>query len=56
MPKGFDLQCAAGKSARVWQQGKGGQLAPGQAMVLLPAKELDPAKQVAGKEKAAFLM
>jgi hypothetical protein len=28
MPKGFDLRCAAGKTARVWQQGKGGGLKP----------------------------
>ena len=31
MPKGFNLQCAAGKTARVWLQGKGGGLKPGQA-------------------------
>ena len=36
MPKGFNLRCAAGKTARVWLQGKGGGLKPGQAMVLLP--------------------
>ena len=24
MPKEFNLQCAAGKTARVWLQGKGG--------------------------------
>lgn len=36
--KGFDLRCAAGKTARVWLQGKGGDLKPGQAMVLLPPK------------------
>lgn len=29
MPKGFNLRCAAGKAARVWLQGKGGELAPG---------------------------
>jgi hypothetical protein len=23
MPKGFNLRCAAGKTARVWEQGKG---------------------------------
>ena len=34
MPKGFDLRCAAGKTAHVWQQGKGGGLKPGQAFVL----------------------
>ena len=39
MPKGFNLQCAAGKTARVWLQGKGGGLKPGQAAVLLPPKE-----------------
>lgn len=38
MPKGFFLQCAAGKTARVWQQGKGGGLTPGKALVLLPPK------------------
>jgi hypothetical protein len=38
MPKGFNLRCAAGKTARVWLQGKGGGLAPGQALVLLPVK------------------
>lgn len=39
MPKGFNLRCAAGKTARVWLQGKGGGLKPGQAAVLLPPKE-----------------
>ena len=39
MPKGFNLQCAAGKPARVWLQGKGGALKPGQAAVLLLPKE-----------------
>jgi hypothetical protein len=39
MAKGFNLRCAAGKTARVWQQGKGGGLKPGQAFVLLPKKE-----------------
>jgi hypothetical protein len=38
MPKGFDLKCEAGKTARVWLQGKGGGLTPGQALVLLPPK------------------
>jgi hypothetical protein len=38
MPKGFDLKCGAGKTARVWLQGKGGGLTPGQALVLLPPK------------------
>ena len=36
MPKGFNLQCAAGKTARVWLQGTGGGLKPGEAAVLLP--------------------
>jgi hypothetical protein len=39
MPKGFDLRCAAGKTARVWLQGKGGALTPGEALVLLPVKD-----------------
>ena len=39
MPKGLNLKCAAWKTARVWLQGKGGGLAPGQALVLLPVKE-----------------
>jgi hypothetical protein len=39
MLKGFNLRCAAGKTARVWVQGKGGGLKPGQAFVLLPRKE-----------------
>lgn len=39
MPKGFDLRCGAGKTARVWLQGKGGVLVPRQAMVLLPVKD-----------------
>jgi hypothetical protein len=38
MPKGFDLKCGAGKTARVWLQGKGGGLTPGRALVLLPPK------------------
>ena len=38
MPKGFNLQCAAGTTARVWLQGKGGGLKPGQVAVLLPPK------------------
>jgi len=36
--QGFSLRCAAGKTARVWLQGKGGELAPGQALVLLPIR------------------
>jgi hypothetical protein len=39
MPGGFNLRCAAGKTARVWLQGKGGALMPGQCLVLLPIKE-----------------
>jgi len=39
MPKGFDLRFTTGKTARVWLQGKGGGLKPGQAAVLLPPKE-----------------
>ena len=39
MPKGFNLRCAAGKTARVWLQGKGGALTPGSAFALLPIKE-----------------
>jgi hypothetical protein len=39
MPKGFDLRCGAGKTARVWLQGKGGGFKPGQGFVLLPPKE-----------------
>jgi hypothetical protein len=42
LPKGFDLKCGAGKTARVWLQGKGGGLTPGltpgQALLLLPPK------------------
>jgi hypothetical protein len=38
MPKGFDLRCGAGKTARVRLQGKGGGLKPRQALVLLPVK------------------
>jgi hypothetical protein len=43
------LICIArqGKIARVWQQGKGGQLAPGQGMVLLPPKEGENAQSPA---------
>jgi hypothetical protein len=39
MPKGFNLRCATGKTARVWPQGKGGALTPGRAFVLLPIRE-----------------
>ena len=38
MPKGFNLRCAAGKTARIWLQGKGGALVQGQALVLLPIR------------------
>jgi hypothetical protein len=38
MPKGFDLKCGAGKTARVLLQGKGSSLTPGRALVLLPPK------------------
>lgn len=38
MPKGFNLQCAAGKTARVWLQGKR-RLTAGQALVLLQVQE-----------------
>ena len=41
MPKGFNLQCAAGKTAR-WLQGKGGALKPGQVAVLLLPKKARP--------------
>ena len=36
MPKGFNLRCAAGKTARVWLQGKGEALTPGRVAVLHP--------------------
>jgi hypothetical protein len=39
MPKGFDVRCGAGKTARVWLQEKGGALKAGQALVLLPLKD-----------------
>jgi hypothetical protein len=48
MLKGFNLRCAAGKTARVWQQGKGGGLKPGQAFVLLPGKKGEPEDTPAG--------
>ena len=44
MPKGLNLKRAAGKTARVWLQGKSGGLAPGQALVLLPVKETETAR------------
>jgi hypothetical protein len=56
MPKGFDLRCGAGKTARVWLQGKGGELRPGQALVLLALKrgenENSPAGYLAPLRKA----
>jgi hypothetical protein len=42
MPKAFNLQCAAGKTARIWLQRKGGKLLPVQALVLLPMAESPP--------------
>jgi hypothetical protein len=48
MPKGFDLRCGAGKTARVWAQGKGGGLKPGQAMALLPLREVEDENSIAG--------
>ena len=48
MPKGFDLRCAAGKTARVWLQGARGKLATGQAIVLLPPKARETAKSLGG--------
>jgi hypothetical protein len=48
MPKGFDLRCGAGKTARVWLQGKGGGLKPGQAFVLLPKKDGETESSTAG--------
>jgi len=48
MPKGFDLRCGARKTARVFVQGKGGALKPGQAMVLLPLTEDEDENSVAG--------
>jgi hypothetical protein len=48
MPKGFVLRCAAGKTARVWMQGKGGGLTPGRALVLLPPKKGEAKDSPAG--------
>ena len=45
--EGVYLQCAAGKTARVWLQGKGGGLKPGQAAVLLPPKDGETAESPA---------
>ena len=33
------MSSSTGKTARVWLQGKGGGLAPGQTLVLLPVKK-----------------
>jgi hypothetical protein len=56
MQNGFDLRCAAGKTARVWLQGTGGKLMAGQAMVLLPSKigesETAPTAHLAPLRKA----
>jgi hypothetical protein len=46
--KGFNLRCAAGKTARVWQQGKGGTLIPGVALVLFPVQEGETENSQAG--------
>jgi hypothetical protein len=48
MAKGFQLRCGAGKTARMWLQGKGGALTPGQAFVLLPTKEGERENAAAG--------
>jgi len=48
MAKGFHLRCAAGKTARVWVQVKGGALKRGQALVLLPRKEDEGGGAAAG--------
>jgi hypothetical protein len=48
MPRGFDLRCAAGKTARVWLQGKRGALKPGQGFVLLPPKQGEDDRSPAG--------
>ena len=48
MPRGFDLRWGADKTARVWVQGKGGALKPGQAMVLLPLREGEHENSLAG--------
>jgi hypothetical protein len=53
MPKGFDLRCAAGKTARVWLQGKGGGLKPGEAVVLLRVKEGETVDSLAAYRAAA---
>ena len=44
MPKGFDLWCSAGKTGRVWLQGDGGSIKPGEALVLLLPQSKGPAE------------
>jgi hypothetical protein len=48
MVKRFDLRCGAGKTARVWLQGRGGGLKLGQAFVLLPKKDGETESSAAG--------
>ena len=48
MPKGYNLRCSAGKTARIWLQGKGGALRPGQAFDFLPIKEGETEHSPAG--------
>jgi hypothetical protein len=48
MPKGFNLRCGIGKTARAWLQGKGGALTPGNTFVLLPIKERETEESPAG--------
>ena len=48
MPKGSDLRCGAGRTARVRVQGKQGLLKPGQAMVLPPPNEKEHENSLAG--------
>jgi hypothetical protein len=45
VPKGFDLRCGAGKTARVWLQGDSGSIKPGEAVVLLPPQPNDIAER-----------
>jgi len=52
MPKGFNLNCGAGNTARVWLQGKGAGLKPGQAFVLLPPSAGDNVGYVGPLRKA----
>ena len=51
MPKRFDLRCGAGKTARVWEQGKGGALKPRQALV---EEDFARARVFAGDEVSPF--